>query len=228
MNYSSAKSSGSIDKELERKYNYLIDLLTKSISGYKAQIDQNTDNIELIPYYTGVAKVYNDINTGINPRNVGVGRPTLATWLGNIQQFQFAVNDFADMNPIEFLHGWEEGSPIEIHCHWATGGTNATTVKGVKWEVEFSYSGLQNSVFITPVVASAETSIAIGEVANTTKYTSIVTFTPTGYMIGTQMGFRIKRIASVTNPAPVANPFLMSVGIHYRMDSLGSRQIDAK
>jgi hypothetical protein len=193
------------DSDTTQKHNFLVELLNK-IFGDR----------------------YDDINTGINPRNTGTGRPTLATWLGNIQQFQFAVNDFADMNPIEFLHGWKEGSEIEIHCHWCTGGANATTVKGVKWEVALSYASMDNSVFITPIVASAETSIAIGEVANTAKYTSIYRFTPTGYKIGTQMGFRIKRIASVDNPAPVANPFLMSVGVHYIKDSLGSRLISSK
>jgi hypothetical protein len=228
MNFTIANMLGAIDKKFEQQYNYLITLLSKAFADLQSLITFCIDALKLIPYYGGTAVNYNDINTGINPRNVGVGRPTLATWVGNIQQFQFAVNDFADMNPLEFLHGWKEGTAIEVHCHWCTGGTNATTVKGVKWEVELSYADMENSTFITPIVGSAETSIAIDESDRSAKYTSIVTFTPTGYKIGTQMGFRLKRIASVTNPAPVANPFVMSIGIHYIMDTLGSRTISSK
>ena len=214
MNFTIANMIGAIDKVFEQKYNYLISLLSKAFA--------------FIPYYGGTAIVYDDINTGINPRNTGTGRPTLATWMGNIQQFQFAVNDFADMNPIEWLHGWKEGTPIEVHCHWCTGGANNATVRGVKWEVELSYADMNNSVFITPVVASAETAIPANQADRTAFYTSIHTFTPTGYKIGTQMGFMIKRIASVTNTAPAANPFVMSVGVHYIIDTVGSRTISAK
>ena len=180
----------------------------------------------------GDATVYDDINTGINPRNTGVGRPNLVTFLGNLLEFQFAVNDFADLQPIELLHDWEEGSTIEFHCHWATGGLNDTTVRGVKWEIEYSWANMQAAggtiVFTTPVAISAETSIAANEAAYTHKYTSVGTLTPTGGKIGAQICFRVKRIASVTNTAPVADPFLLSVGVHYKRDTLGSRTTSGK
>lgn len=35
-------------------------------------------------------------------------------------------------------------------------------------------------------------------------------------------------IASVTNTAPAANPFLLSIGIHYEIDTLGSRERGTK
>jgi len=177
--------------------------------------------------FAGTGTVYNDINTGINPRNVGANRPTLAAFLGNIYEFQFAVGNYADMTPIEFLHGWKEGTAVEIHVHWATGGLNDGTVRGVKWEVEYTYAAMGTGVFTANAATSAETSIAANEVALTHKYTSIVTFTPS-VTIGAQLCIRLSRIASVTNTAPAADPFLLSFGVHYQIDTVGSRSTSAK
>jgi hypothetical protein len=182
--------------------------------------------------HVGTATVYNDINTGINPRNTGAGRPTLSSFVGNLQEFKFAINDFADVTPIEFLHGWKEGSQIEFHCHWATGGVNDATVRGVKWEIEYTWANISGGgspeEMSSTTVISAETSIASGQAAKTHKYTSVGTLTPAGGKIGAQLCFRIKRIASVTNTAPTDDPFLLSIGIHYEIDTAGSRTTSSK
>ena len=170
--------------------------------------------------------VYNDINTGLNPRNTGANRPTLEPMTGNISEFQFAVNNYADLTPIELMHDWKEGTPIELHIHWATGGTNDATVRGVKWQIEYAYASM-NSVYSSATTESKETSIAANETALTPKYTSVVTFTP-ATTIGTQLSFMVKRIASVDNIAPVDDPFLLSIGIHYQIDTIGSRTMASK
>ena len=167
------------------------------------------------------ATVFNDINTGVNPRNTGAGRPTLASFVGNLQEFQFAVNDFADLTPIELLHGWKEGSEIEFHLHWATGGSNDATARGVKWEIEYTIAN-KDSAFPATTVISAEATIASGEAANTHHYTSIGNYTFTGGLIGAQISFRVKRITA-SGTAPATNPFLLSIGIHYEIDTIGSR-----
>lgn len=180
----------------------------------------------------GDATVFDDINTGLNPRNTGTGRPTLASFVGGLSEFQFAVNDYADLTPIELLHGWKEGSTFEIHLHWALGGTNDTTVRGVKWQIEYSIANMVDNggttafAAITPV--SVESSIPSGQPALTHRYTSVVSVVGTGFKIGTQLCMQVKRIASVTNTAPAANPYLLSIGIHYEIDTLGSRERGTK
>lgn len=210
--------------------------VTGAVSSATAEIGGATNYLQVEADGTikqnGDSTVYNDINTGINPRNTGTGRPTLATMVGGVQEFQFAVDDYASLNAIELLHGWKEGSTIEFHCHWRTGGLNDTTVRGVKWEIEYCWSnksgdGAPEAVTGTTTI-STETSIASGEAAYTHKYTSIGTLTPTGGKIEAQLSLKIKRIASVTNTAPAADPFLLSVGIHYEIDTLGSRERGTK
>lgn len=170
--------------------------------------------------------VYNDINVDPAPRNVGVGRPTLATFKGNLQQFQFAINDFSDFRAIELLHGWKEGSEIELHLHWAQATNNDATVRGVKWEVEYSYADM-GGIFVANDSQSKETSISANEPAYTHKYTSIFSFTP-ATKIGTQVCMKLKRIASVDNVAPATDPFVLSFGLHYQIDTIGSRQRGSK
>ena len=109
---------------------------------------------------------------------------------------------------------------------------NNATVRGVKWEIEAAWANMLMAGGTTVMTAtgaqSSETSIAANQPALTHRYTSIYSFTPTGGKIGAQVSFRIKRIASVTDVAPAANPFLLSVGIHYQIDTVGSRQIGVK
>ena len=174
--------------------------------------------------------VTDDLALPIIPRASGIGRPTLGAVFGgtSLQMYSFAVNDFSEIDATELIHRWQEGTSIEIHCHWATGGTNDGTVRGVKWEVEYSWANTLNNggqtAFPAVSVQSAETSIAASEPAGTHKYTSIYSFTPTGGKIGAYLALSIKRIASVTNIAPVVNPILLAVGVHISIDTLGSRQ----
>lgn len=180
----------------------------------------------------GAATTFNDLYVDISPRTTGVGKPSLSTFLGNIQKYIFAVNDITELGGIEFLHDWKEGSPIDIHVHWATGGLNNATVRGVKWEVDYTWANIQSAggTIVFPVVTtvSVESSIAANEPALTHKYTSITSFTPTGGKINAGLTLSLKRIASVTNVAPAAAPFALMVGVHYERDTLGSRSQTVK
>lgn len=175
----------------------------------------------------GKATVFNDIVCPLIVRTTGVGRPTLATMVGNIQQYTFAVNAYAEIEAIDLPHSWKEGSEVEIHVHWATGGLNDATVRGVKWEIEYAYAGMTGA-YTTATTDSAEAVIAANEPAGTLHYTTVDTFIPTGYTIGTQMVLRLKRIASVTNTAPAADPFALAVGVHIEQDTIGSRERGSK
>jgi hypothetical protein len=195
------------------------------------------DNINRALFYLGGTlnygePVYNDLALPIVPRTTGVGRPTLATFSGNIREFTMAVGDVTDVNATELLHFWKEGSTIELHVHWATNGTNNATVRGVKWEIDFTWANMQaaggTTAFAGVSTQSAETSIAANEPDKTHKYTSVYTFTPTGGKIGAYLCMSLKRIASVTNVAPASNPWILAVGCHISCDTNGSPNIGSK
>lgn len=182
--------------------------------------------------FLGTATVYQDVNTGFAGAKVPASNaPTWTTFIGNINAYTFAVNDYIDVEALEVPHGWKEGSAIEIHIHWATNGNNDATVRGVKWEIEYTWSNMLSAggttAFGSIAAVSTETSIAASEPTLTHKYTSVLSFTPTGGKVGMYIKLRLKRIASVTNTAPANNPFGLAVGIHCELDKVGSRTTGA-
>ena len=188
---------------------------------------------------TGTAKtvvldtpVYDDFNTAVATGKVPAANyPAWSAFVGNLYQYTFAVDDYIYLEATEFLHGWKEGTELELHVHWATGGLNDATVRGVKWEIEYAWANMQaagGQIVFAGSSGSTETSIAANEAAYTHKYTSVLSFTPSGGKIGGQLVLRLKRIASVTNTAPANNPYCLSVGIHHQKDTIGSRASSTK
>lgn len=183
--------------------------------------------------FAGDATVFDDINLSLSTGKLtGVGDPTWAAFVGNLYAYKFAVNDVILMPSIELLHDWKEGSAIEIHVHWATNGLNDATLRGVKWEIEYTLANMQSKggtvVFATGTLTqSTDTTIASGEAGLTHKYSSIGTITMTGFRIGACFMARLKRITA-TGTAPANDPFAIHVGVHYEKDTCGSRSQSAK
>lgn len=182
----------------------------------------------------GSATVWNDWNLSRDfTATAGAGVPTRNTLVGNIVKDQFAVNDALQYMSTELLHDWKEGSDMQIHIHWATGGLNDTTVRGVKWEVEYTVcnpleSGVSPTVFTAAATQSLEVSIPAAQPDRTHRVSTIYTIPGSTLKIGAQLLMRLKRIASVTNPAPAADPFVISFGVHFEADTLGSRSVSTK
>lgn len=175
---------------------------------------------------------YDDINVPLLSGKVpAVNAPTLTAFVGNLKEYSFAVNDYLDLPSIELMHDWEEGTEIEVHVHWATGGTNNATPRGVKWQVEYSLANKQGDggteYFSGSTLLSAESTIEANEAAAHHRTTSLGTITTTGYKIGAAMLLQVKRIAAA-GTAPAANPFGLQVGVHYKRGILGSRSRTTK
>lgn len=182
----------------------------------------------------GNATVWNDWNLSRDfTPTTGAGVPARNTLVGNIVKDQFAVNDALQYMSTELLHDWKEGSDLQVHVHWATGGLNDATVRGVKWEVEYTVcnpleSGVAPTVFPATVTQSAEFSVPAAEPNRTHRITTIYTIPGSTLKIGAQLLMRLKRIASVANVAPAADPFVISFGVHFEADTLGSRTVIGK
>lgn len=175
--------------------------------------------------------VYDDWYFEIAPKTTGAGKPTLASFSGNINQWTMAVNDIAELRPVEMAHKWKEATEIELHVHWATNGLDATD-RGVKWEIDYTWSnGLGEAAptaFAAATTLSTETLIPASTPDKTYMYTSVLSFTPTAGVIGAGLLMSLKRIASVTNPTPANSPWVIMVGVHYQINTIGSRQIGTK
>lgn len=176
---------------------------------------------------------WNDWNLSISGAKVpAANSPTWNALVGNLYAYQFAVNDYLYMESQEFLHDWAEGTDIHIHLHWVTGGLNDATVRGVKWEAEYSVcntleAAFGGSTFTSATVVSSESSIAANEPNRTHRISSIGVIPGANYRIGSQIVMRLRRIAA-TGTAPAANPFAISFGLHYQSDTPGSRSVATK
>jgi hypothetical protein len=172
--------------------------------------------------------VYDDLNLDITPRNTGTGRPTLAPF-GDllINLYQFAINDFSDFTPVEIKHDWKEGTQLEFHIHYAFSSDNDATERKVKFELSYTYAdSVAGASFSSLATIPAEATIAANEAGYKHKYLTLATVTP-ATKIGTQFLFRLKRIAASSSEV-LYDPFLFNFGIHYMVDTMGSRTISAK
>jgi len=157
----------------------------------------------------------------------GAGVPPRNAFQGNIVKDQFGINDAIQWQSIEALHDWKEGTDFEAHVHWALGSANDLTVRGVKWEIEWTAcnpleSGVAPTAFPATTIQSAEFSVSASQPDRTHRVGTIFVIPAGTLKIGAHLLVRLKRIAAAAT-APAADPFLISFGVHYQSDSRGSR-----
>jgi hypothetical protein len=179
--------------------------------------------------------VYRDINLGAamlslpvatQPDEVEIddeaGNPTgIYTW-------GFAVNELVS-GVFEMQHDYAEGTDITFHIHW--GGNDAPTgVDNVQWQLTYTITRDDNTI-------NAPTTITV-ETAYDTQYEWIrsnfaAIDGSTGGVdggnihIGDQFFFYLKRIAAVGD-AYGGDALVATLGLHYQVNTLGSRQIGTK
>ena len=185
--------------------------------------------------FNGTATVFNDVPMAIATGKVPSSTyPNFATLIGNLKQYQFNIGDYINLPTVELLHGYKNGSDFEIHIHWCS-VSDVITDRGVKWEVEYTIANSGNlattgvgSVFPAPTTVSAEHTVPANTPVYTHMYKTIFTVATGTFNIGAIMQIRLKRIASVDDVAPTSDPFALSIGVHYEIDTCGSRTIYTK
>lgn len=204
----------------------------ENISTY---LDNNSGDIDV---YTVVNKtiklqttVYDELPpTPITAAKLGSSAPTLATFVGNIEQYTFdATNDYV-IGATEITHKYKEGTNIHPHIHWATNGSEVSAT-GVKWQLEYTIANMDatkttGSSFSTAVTISTETAIPARTADRTHMYTDLTDISGSGssfYLrIGSYICWKFNRIAAIAT-APATDPFALAVGFHCQCDTIGSR-----
>lgn len=171
---------------------------------------------------------WNDIFISSAALGFGAVAPSLISVFpsGGIKMYAFAGNVGIDelYGGVELLHDWKEGTPIRFHIHWMP-TTNAAG--NVLWQLEYGWADV-GATFSAPVVITPGAAQAAGGVPWANMIFSFGDFDATGKHIGSQLFFRLFRDAGNvldTYPDPAA---LIQVGVHYQIDSLGSRNITSK
>lgn len=161
----------------------------------------------------------------ITAARLGATAPTLATFVGNIQQYTFDnTNDYV-IGATEITHKYKEGTDLDIHVHWATNGTDGTD-RTVKWQVEYQVANIDTSftyAYSGSTTVSGEVTIPASTADRSTHILDAGTIDGTNLKIGAYIVWRFERIAS-SGTEPTADPFALAVGFHMNQDTTGSRQ----
>lgn len=202
------------------------------IVGNSAKFGSDTDYSMFDDYgqlsFIGEATVFDDIQFAISTGKVpAANAPTWSAFGANTSLYSFAVNDYIDLEAQEFLHSWEEGSTVEFHIHWATGTGNYVSGDRVQWKIYYSWANMSSTApysnFTTEYEASVEHVFSSTVTPRSHVYSSFGAFTPTGGTIGAQLVVRLKRIAKKAGTDPSTAPFVLQVGMHYKIDTIGSQ-----
>jgi len=173
--------------------------------------------------------VWNDIQF-----NIQTGRTSAAnfpdwdaTFTTNTGCYKFDVDDYIDLGANEMLHDWKEGTSIYPHIHTALDGGNASgTTQYAKFTIYMAYADA-DSVWVE-TTKYIEIEIPDGTSNLTHLFGSASAISMTGLTIGTQINVRLKRIAATSGTEYPNHIFITQVGLHYEVNTMGSRQIGTK
>ena len=167
--------------------------------------------------FVGTAK-WNDFYIHGTALVSGPSAPDLTIFQSNIQLYTFdGASTLEETNGVfEVMHDYKEGTDIRPHVHWAP--INANT-GNVKWQIEYTICNV-NGTFPANTTISA-IGAASGALKHIATETSAV-ISGTNIKIGDMLAFRIFRDPADAQDTYGSDAFLLSVGMHYQVDSTGS------
>lgn len=145
--------------------------------------------------------------------------------------YVFKVNDYVQLAAQELPHNWVEGSPLHVHVHILTNGVN-TSNRYIKSQITYLWVNSYGDG--NGQTAASQTGVIAYEFmipANTPTRTHFVfdvgVINGAGMKIGSYLGLHYTRVAS-TGTAPTSNPYVLAVGLHHQVNTLGSLELYKK
>ncbi len=179
--------------------------------------------------FNGTATVWRNINLGAAQLSrPSSSQPDLENFVDEvgadtgIQTYGFAVGEKI-YGSFEMQHDYKEGSDITFHVHWQ-GITAPSGTDNVQWRLTYTLGADDATLDAVTIIDSADTTF---DTQYEFKRTDIVVITGTNITIGQQMLFTLERVAA-TGDAYVGDALIATAGIHYEVDTVGSRNIITK
>jgi hypothetical protein len=169
-------------------------------------------------YLDAVNAEWDDIVMPIAITHLGVTAPNWTSFFGNLRQYAFDIGEEVE-GSFEALHDWVEGSMIEFHLHIVTQGAEASVEARYSMELWIADTGEASTT--TATITSDD--IPLVNADGHHHVFNIGTVDGTGFKIGAVGCFLLKRVDLVDGSDPSGDPFVISVGVHYMKNSLGSR-----
>lgn len=142
-----------------------------------------------------------------------------------IDTYAFAVGEKVH-GVFEIQHDYKEGTDIYFHIHWQ-GIAAPTGTDNVNWQIDYTIASNEATLDAIRAVTTGDATFDTQYEFKTTEFGVINGQTGGNnggpIAIGDQMLFTLTRIASVGD-AYAGDALLATVGIHYQVDTMGSRQ----
>lgn len=185
------------------------DLTIKTASGYTVVLEQ---------------PVYKDINVGgVSLRAGASNQPTLVNLnTTTILVLSFASNQINEVSgAVELQHDYKEGEDIVPHVHWYPETTDTGVVR---WGLEY-YIVEDGTVLGNGTIYSEQSASGTAWDEQRADFSAI---DGSSFTIGSQVHFRFFRDGTHVNDTFTGNSSIGTFGIHYPIDTIGSRQITSK
>ena len=189
--------------------------------------------------------VYADAPMAFSLKGTG-DEASINTFVGGIKQFKFDIGKVLYINNTEAPHDYKYGTGIEIHLHWMI-KNNLIAGDKVKWQFEFAIGNVVNGVNEMTILCDPDNPTVFGAKTIDVEYTAPVGGIPAGTVLYSTLGIvsaeamanvrigcamigtlsRVAKSTGGTDPA-ADTVYAMNMGIHYEVDTLGSRTRTAK
>ena len=151
-------------------------------------------------------------------------KPQFSSYIGNIKQFQFSVNDQV-YTEYHIPHDYVLGSDIYIHAHWSH-NNSAVTTGAVEWGFEITHAkGHNRQSFSTPISTSISADAPLDQHRHMITETII---TGPGLLTANDIepdSLILVRIHLKSNSMDnSAKPFLHFCDLHYQSTGIGTKQ----
>lgn len=179
--------------------------------------------------FNGTATVWKDINMGASQLSrPASSQPGLDTFVDEngadtgIETYAFAVGEKVH-GSFEMQHDYKEGSDFTFHVHWQ-GITAPSGTDNVQWRLTYTLMRGGATLDAVTTIDTPDSTIDTQYMGVHSDFTAI---TGTNYVIGDQFLFTLERVAS-TGDAYAGDALITTAGIHYEIDTVGSRLIGTK
>lgn len=147
------------------------------------------------------------------------GFPPLVSTGNGFSQYQIGKNDSAQGH-IEQGHEFVEADSDHVHVHYLTGSKEAGATF-VNWSAHVRIRNKGDSLTYDTTLIKQDT-IAANTSTLTHKYFEIGVIPTPLVKIGSSREIMIKRIAASPSTDPSVSPYILQVGIHRKLNTLGS------
>ena len=129
---------------------------------------------------------------------------------------------------LELTHGYQEGTPLVLHVHWATNSTNATG-GNIVWAYEYSLANpADGSAETYSGFANVSQTVAAGNRQYLTNSFDIASIANASGSVSTLFCYNLKRIGSDGADTYPVSVFLKAVSLHLKLDTIGSNGQNSK